>query len=793
MADAPGWPGIPPSWTSSAKSGVGTSLSQVSRVWFTLSHGILDEIYYPRVDQACTRDFGLIVTDGAEFFAEEKRDCSFELMRLEDGVPAFQLTNTHLGGRFRITKYVIADPRADVVQQRIRLEVLDGTPLRLFALLAPHLVNGGADNTAWIDTYKGHRLLFAEGDGTRLALGCSRPFLACSVGFVGASDGWQMLHANGYLTDQYDRAAGGNVALSAEIADPQTEFKLALGFGRSASEAAFRVRASLQTPFNIQIEEYATGWREWQARLRSLDRKVDAHNVYRVSTTVLRCHESPTFPGGLIASLSIPWGSSKGDDDIGGYHLVWPRDLAQTAGAFLACGAHAEVLRVVRYLRAIQNEDGSWPQNCWLDGSAYWTGVQLDECAFPMLLLDMALREGAVTRPALKAFWPMVARACGFVVSHGPMTGQDRWEENAGYTPFTLAVQVAALLAAADLAELSEAEDVAEFLRDTADAWNEQIEDWIYVTDTKLSREADVAGYYVRISPEVPGEARSEIRGVVEVRNRFGEASHVEADELISTDALALVRFGLRAADDPRIVDTVKVIDRVLRVDLPYGPGWRRYNGDGYGEHDDGSPYNGVGVGRPWPLLAGERAHYELAAGRRAEAERLLATMESGASPGKLLPEQVWDGAPIPELELYPGKPSGSAMPLVWAHAEHIKLLRSLTDGAVFDRPPQPVRRYLRAKHVARVRPWRPDWRTPSVPAGRVLRLDLSQPALVHWSDDAWQTRHDLATEDTGLGIHVAEIPTDGMMPGNTIVFTWMDQSSSEWLGSDHTVIVAAG
>jgi glucoamylase len=312
------------------------------------------------------------------------------------------------------------------------------------------------------------------------------------------------------------------------------------------------------------------------------------------------------------------------------------------------------VLRVVRYLRAIQEEDGSWPQNCWLDGSPYWGGIQLDECAFPMLLLDMAWREGALPRPLLRAFWPMVARASGFVVGHGPRTNQDRWEENAGYTPFTLAVQIAALLAAAELAEACEVDDVADFLRDTADAWNEQIEDWIYVADTRLSRECGVPGYYVRIAPEVRGEARAALRGTVEVRNCFGEASHVEADELISTDALALVRFGLRAADDPRITDTVKVIDHVLRVDLPYGPGWRRYNGDGYGEHDDGRPYDGTGIGRVWPLLAGERAHYELAAGRRAEAERLLTALEAGASPGKLLPEQVWDMPAIPERELFP-------------------------------------------------------------------------------------------------------------------------------------------
>ncbi len=274
------------------------------------------------------------------------------------------------------------------------------------------------------------------------------------------------------------------------------------------------------------------------------------------------------------------------------------------------------------------------------------------------------------------------------------------------------------------------------------------------------------------------------------MRNRFGEACRVPADELISTDALALVRFGLRAADDPRMVNTVKVIDHVLRVDLPYGPGWRRYNGDGYGEYDDGRPYDGTGIGRVWPLLAGERAHYELAAGRRGEAERLLAVLEASASPGKLLPEQVWDAAPIPELELEPGKPSGSAMPLVWAHAEHIKLLRSLADGAVFDRPPQPARRYLREKRVARCWPWRPDWRTPSVPAGRTLRLDLPEPALVRWSTDAWETRNDVRTHDTGLGLYTADLPTDGLVPSHTIIFTWMNEATGQWIGHDYTVTI---
>ena len=775
MADAPGWPGIEARWTSSAKTGVGMALSPVSRVWFTISHGIVNEVYYPRVDQACIRDFGLIVTGGGGFFAEEKRDCSFETSSIEDGVPAFQVISTHLGGRFRITKIIVSDPRHDVVLQQIRFETLQGPPLRLFALLAPHLVNGGAHNTAWLGDYKGARMPFAEGGGTRLALAADRPFLAASVGFVGFSDGWQLLQAHGHLAEQYDRAADGNVALTVELPVDGEAVHLALGFGRSATaEAAFHARAGLQVAFASVLERYTSGWRTWQAPLRSLDRRVDGHNTYRVSTSILRAHESPTFPGGLIASLSIPWGASKGDDDLGGYHLVWPRDLVQTAGGFLACGAFDEVRRILRYLRTVQEADGSWAQNCWLDGMPYWHGLQLDECALPILLVDMAWRYGALRHPQLAPYWPMVRAAAGFVARRGPITTQDRWEENAGYTPFTLAAEIAGLLAAADLAELCEEGEtgaaLAGFLRDTADAWQAALDDWLYVGDTELAHRAGVPGYYVRIAPSVAGESRSAIHGTVEVRNRDLCNASMPAESLISTDALALVRFGLRAANDPRIVNSVKVIDYVLRQELPYGPGWRRYNGDGYGEHDDGSPFNGTGVGRVWPLLAGERAHYELAAGRKAEAEHLLTVMEASRSRGRLLPEQVWDGPPMPERELLPGAPSGSAMPLVWAHAEHIKLLRSLADGAVFDLPPQPVRRYQREKRAPRVQPWRPDWRTETIAAGRVLRVELPAPGVVTWSMDEWRTRTEVPTHDSGLGIHVAEVP--GAESG-TIVFAW--------------------
>ena len=792
MVEAPGWPGIQPRWTSSAKSGLGTAMLESSRVWFTISHGILNEIYYPRVDQACVRDLGLIVTDGESFFAEVKRNCTTVVELVEDGVPALLLTSTHRGGRFRIVNQVIADPLSDAVLMHIRLDDLGRGGLRLFAILAPHLVNGGAHNRAWRGAYKGDQMLFAYGDGSNLAFAADQPFLASSVGFVGVSDGWQQLSRSFRLTDQYDTATDGNVALTIELAQgPQGASVVAVGFGRSAADAGFHAHSALMTPFETVLNAYAAGWRAWQASLRTLERRTRGHNMYRVSTAVLHSHETPNFPGGFIASLSIPWGFSKSDDDMGGYHLVWPRDLCETAGALLACDADAAVARILRYLRTTQEADGSWPQNCWLDGSAYWRGVQLDECAFPALLLDMATRTGAVKLPVLKTYWQMVRNAAGFVMRNGPRTKQDRWEENAGYTPFTLAVAVASLLAAAEIADELEMDGASDVLRDTADAWNEQIEDWIYVQDTPLAREAGVSGYYIRIAPESPETLGPDLHGQVQVRNHEAGQGSISADALVSTDALALVRFGLRAPDDPRILNTVTVIDKLLKVDLPQGPGWHRYNMDGYGERADGRPFDGVGIGRVWPLLAGERAHYALAAGRRAEAEALLATIEAGTSSGGLIPEQVWDGPPIPERELEPGQPSGSAMPLVWAHAEYVKLLRSLADGAVFDLPPHTVRRYLKEKRQARCRPWREDAPVAKIPSGRVLRLDFVQAAIVLFTRDGWHSQAETTTTDAGYGLFTAEISTDGIKAGESVVFTWRDQTTGAWRGRNFEVAIA--
>ena len=792
---APGAPGIPARWTSSAKSAVGTALRARSRVWFTLSHGILNEVYYPRIDQACTRDFGLIVTDGRGFFSEQKRDTRSSVHPIEHGVPAFAIDSACIQGRYRLRKLVLSDPRRDVVLQRIEFQPLVGDigGYRLYALLAPHLVNRGAGNSAWVAEYKGVPMLFAQGCGTTLALGCSAPFLARSAGFVGISDGWQDLSRHFEMRWHYAQARDGNVALTAEVdlRECNGSFVLALGFGRRAEEAALDVRASLSEGIDAAIRGYVTDWQAWQASLLPLDPAAAAsgHNRYRISTAVLRTHQGRAFTGGYIASLSIPWGFAKGDEELGGYHLVWPRDLVETAGGLLAAGAKAEAREVLQYLRAIQEADGHWPQNCWLDGRPYWNGVQMDECAFPLLLVDLARREGALSEAELEEFWPMVREAARYVITNGPITGQDRWEEDSGYSPFTLAVEIAALLAAADLAERFASPGHAAYLRETADLWNSLIESWIYVTGTPLARRVGVDGYYVRIAPPEIARGASPGGRFVSVRGQAQDGDQAAA-QVVSPDALALVRFGLRAPDDPRVLNTVRVIDALLKVELPAGPCWRRYNGDRYGEYGDGRPYDGGGIGRPWPLLTGERAHYELAAGNRSSAQALLAALEGFSSDGHLIPEQVWDAPDIPERELFRGRPSGSAMPLAWAHAEHVKLLRSLADGRVFDTPSQPHSRYQIQGLTSRHALWRFSHRSESVPAGRLLRVEVTAPASIRWSSDGWRTPLETPTRDGGFGMHYADLDTTGLSAGQELVFTIHWASEDRWEGRDYTVAV---
>lgn len=792
---APGAPGINARWTSSAKNGIGTALSKESPVWFTLSHGVLNEIYYPRVDSACTRDFGLVVTGPGGYFSEEKRDCVSETKPFDGSIPAFSIVNTARDGAYRIEKQVVSDPARACILQHITFTALKGdiADYRVTALLAPHLVNAGMMNSAWIGEFEGEHALFASGRSRYLALVSDAPWRALSAGFVGASDGWQQMRRDGRIINQYHRADDGNVALAGEIdfTGERRTVTLALGFGQTEHEAASAATHSLKDGFEKAHEVYIADWREWQDGLVPLDR--DTHegiNAYRVSTVVLASHRAADRPGAVVASLSIPWGFSKGDDDLGGYHLVWPRDLVETAGGFLAAGDFREALAILEYLRDVQEPSGRWPQNLWLDGKPYWHGVQMDECAFPILLADLLRRHGHLDSKAQAHFMPMLRNAAGFILANGPATDEDRWEEDAGYSPFTLAVEIAALLAAADLLDIAGDGAAATHLRETADCWNEQIEKWTFDGEETLCATLGISGYYVRVASLGATDVAGVSGGNITIRNQTPDRALMPADAVISPDALALVRFGLRAPDDPHILDTIKAIDYSLRADLPQGPIWYRYTNDGYGEHEDGGPFDGTGQGRPWPLLVGERAHYELAAGRRETAEALLVTLERSAGTGGLIPEQVWDSPDLPEEELFFGRPSGSAMPLVWAHSEHIKLLRSLADGAVFDMPPQGVDRYITKKTKSHLRIWRFNNQLTTIPVGKKLRLEVSTSAVVHWSIDGWATTGDAQMKPSGLGTHFADLPLQDAAGGSTVVFTFYWPNAGHWENTNFTVRV---
>lgn len=791
-----GWPGIDARWTTSAKSGVGTSLNPSSKVWYSISEGILNEIYYPQVDQACTRDISLIVTDGKEFFSEEKRDTSHFIKHLAKGVPGYHVTNSCKQHHYRIEKEIISDPFRDTLLQRIQFFPMNKKrkDFKLFMLLAPHLGNSGAGNSAWVGDYKGLSMLFAQRADAALALACSIPWKKMSAGFVGTSDGWQDLALHKELAWQFERAENGNVALTGEFDMAEANgnsFVVALGFGRNVEEAGQRARASILESFESAKTQFISEWEEWQKKLYVTGNSKNAPKYFNISAAMLRVHESKRHPGGLIASLSIPWGFNKGDDDLGGYHLVWPRDMVQTAGGMLGAKAFKDARRVLNYLMVTQEADGHWSQNMWLDGTPYWKGVQMDQTALPIMLVDLVNRETDLSEAELKLFWPMIRNAAGYLAMHGPVTEQDRWEENAGYSTFTLAVEIAALLIAAEHADMNNEPQLAVYFRETADSWNSNIEKWTYVTGSDLAKFVGVDGYYVRIGPHGTTDEGNFGNDLLTISNRPKGENICPANEMVSPDALALVRFGLRAADDPRILNTIKVIDATLKLDNPLGPVWYRYNRDGYGEQVDGKPFNVTGIGRPWPLLTGERAHYEIAAGNFVYAEQLLKTLENYANETGLFPEQIWDSPDIPEYGLYLGKASGSAMPLVWAHSEYIKLCRSLKAKKIFDMPTQTRERYLENKTGSDLVIWNFSDKYKCFPKGKTVRIQCHASAKIRWTCDNWATYNDVVTFDTGVGVHYADLTTAHLDHEQKISYTFYWHEAEIWENKNFELSVA--
>jgi glucoamylase len=798
QGEAFGAPGLKPRWTSSVKDAVGTAYAASSRIWFTCSHGILNEIYHPTIDHAQVRDMEFLVTDGESFAHEEKRDLITTFEYIHSETLGVRYINRDPDSRYCLTKEIICDPHHSVILQHVKLEGHEDLlpRLKVYALLAPHLNNGGSGNTARAVDIAGQKMLLAWKNEWSLAMGSSCGFSRVSCGFVGTSDGWRDIIDNFQMDWEYGSATNGNVAvlgelgLSAATFGGARVFVLAIGIGQGHHTALQKTVTALSTPYEQNRERFITQWHrvanpEWLAA-----RSCDGGNLMRASHNVLLAHEDKIYSGAFVASASIPWGQAKGDDDLGGYHLVWTRDMVQTASALLACGRAETARRALVYLACTQKPDGGFAQNFWVDGRPYWQGIQLDEVAFPIVLAWRLWKADG-----LGAFnlFPFIERAAGFLLTQAPVTHQERWEENAGYSPSTLAAVISGLICAAEIARACDANELAGAYEDFADWIERHLEDWTVTNRGVLL--PDVTRHYMRIRPPEQGEAyTSEGAGteIIRIANRPpGTRYEFEAREIIDAGFLELVRYGVRRAEDPLIIDSLKVADAALKRGLPQGPGWLRYNWDGYGQRPDGGPFITWGQGRVWPLLTGERAHYELAAGK--DISPLIATYERFATPGKMMPEQVWDEPNRPASRLRMGAPAGSAVPLVWAHAEYLKLLRSAVDGKVFDRVEPVYTRYCTAEGRKTLRRdlefytmRRPIQR---ITAGETLRIHDGPKFDVVWSTDGWKTTNTTPSRALGSAGCCSDIPTEAAQAGSALSWTlhWTEQG--RWLG--YNVVVA--
>jgi len=785
-----GAPGLPPKWTHSNKDGIGTAYSSDSRLWFTLWRGSVSEVYGPTIDLPQLRDFGFLITDGESFFQEERRHLVTTVHRPYLHALGYRIESHDPGGRYSLERKVLSDPHLPVLLTQIRLIVHDARlegKLHLYALAAPHLMGGGADNNGYVLNVLDRPMLTAEKEGGGLALGTPNGWRAASVGYVGASDGWTDLAGNFRLDWEFDQALHGNIALVGEVplrrGEPVT---VGLSIAHSVPAAITAVYQSLGTPFAVHEERFVEQWDRTVTHAVPLaPSSSDKGRLCRNSRSVLLAHEDKVYPGAFIASLSIPWGAWKGDDDRGGYHLVWTRDMVQTASALHASGHGEGALRALIYLATRQHPDGGFPQNFWLSGRPYWRGVQLDEVAFPILLAYRLKRDGR-----LEDFdpIPMVRRATRFLIHEGPVTQQERWEELSGYSPSTLAACIAALTAASEM--LREAQDqwTAELARRYADFLNCHLEPWT-VTDSGTAVPG-ISRHYVRIRPAdptdpIPHEGPS--MGNVKLPNLDPSATNiVPAEGIVDAGFLELVRYGIRRADDAIIVASVRAVDTLLRVETPFGPVWRRYNHDGYGDRGDGGPFAGWGVGRGWPLLTGERGHYELALGH--DPAPYLQTLEKMAYRTGLLPEQVWDEPDRPDIHLFLGQPTEGAMPLCWAHAEYLKLLRSAHDHRVFDRIDSVADRYARPRHAPPpLEVWKFNRQVSTVGAHVPLRVIADAPFVLHWSDSDWSHTEDTEATSTPIGLAYVDLPPLER-PGRHYRFTFRWTGVDRWEGRDFSV-----
>ena len=736
------------SWTSGAKDLVMTALG-TSGVWATIGQGILNEIYWPAVDQPQVKDLGFLIGGSrAGWWQEVKRAGNYTLSTPEPGLLLPTIVHTGRNQAYQLTLRPVVDPDHDAL---LIAYDLAGAEVRLYPLLAPHLGTCqvtpesqwaalGADNQAWTDP--ADLALFASGSGRFLCLLATARFHPGRRRLRGRHRRLDRLQPQPVDDPDLQPGRPGVVALTGELAAGSG--LLALGFGDSQDAARSAAQASLDAGYDATAAAFTRGWQAWTADLTLPGPAAPPGlaDALRESAVVLRTHADHTVTGAYVAGLAIPWGNYA--NDPGGYHMVWCRDGGETALALAAAGHTDDAATALGYLAGRQNRDGSWPRCFFVSRvpSAFdpQAAVQLDEVAFPLLLAGK-LDELGVPLPDGTA--NAITSAAGYLARSGPVSGQDvdRWEENPGASPFTIGLEIVAMLVAATrLTGPDRALALA-----LADNWNERLEEFTYVSGDEVDQAFGTDGHYVRIG--LSGGGR------VDVRNQPQGTQPVDAAALVGLEFGYLPRLGLRDPADKRITDTLAIVEAMLGADTPSGRAYHRYDIDGYGEWLDGSgwPVRTFGIGRPWPLLAGERGHLDVLAGGDAKAQ--LQAMLAMRGRGGLLPEQIWDTNPLPWQNLRPGQPTGSAMPLAWAHSELIKLAVAVATKKPVELLTLVSDRYHAAVPASQTWFWRDSTPVLALPAGRTLVVADLSPFTLHYGFNDWDPATISEREAQGLGL----------------------------------------
>ena len=692
---APGGPGALADWTPANKTGFGTAVGTASKVWLTLQAGRLSEVYYPDLGTPSVRDLDFIVTDG-QTFAERAADASTHETRLADASSlTYQLVNKAKSGRWKLVETFVTDPSRSTLLIEVRFTSLTRQPYRLYVLYDPSLSNNGMDDSG---STQGETLLAADGKSAS-ALRTAPQLTEQSSGYLGVSDGWTDISQHFRMTQHYRSAPHGNVVQTGGTSlngVGRQQLTLALGFGENAAAALDATRNSLDhDPPEIQ-RAYQRGWHAYLRSLKSPPASLTSsleRQSYAVSEMVLAASEDKTYRGAFIASPTMPWAWGTGlENPSGAYHLVWSRDLYEMATTLIAAGDRAAAERALDYLfNRQQKSDGSFPQNSTVDGAPHWTNLQLDEVADPIILAYQLGRSDAGT-------WSHVKAAAEFIVNFkqgsnaAPWSPQERWENQSGYSPATMAAEIAGLVAAAQIAQANGDSGAAQRYLTTADAWQQLVEGWTVTSNGPYSPKP----YYLRLAKDGNPNA-----GTTYSLGDSGPGA-IDQRAVIDPSFLELVRLGVKPASDPAVLNTLQVVDQQLGVKTPTGQFWHRYNFDGYGETVTGAPWN-IGFppnslitrGRAWPIFAGERGEYALAAGNRADAATRLAAMANTTNDGFMLPEQVWDNQlPSGQLGFPSGKGTFSATPLAWTHAQFVRLAWSVQAGYPVEQPAVVACRY---------------------------------------------------------------------------------------------------